>query len=293
MQQMPDVETVLKQHLPFVYKHLPQWFISYLRHLIREQELKELLLKFKDFHGMDFVNKVLDDFKISVNYVKQGLISGKRLLFVANHPVGSFDGLALLSVIHKLFGDVKIILNEMLLYLNNLASLAIPVNVYGNLKKHQLENLNKAFESDSHIIIFPAGTVSLFIKGRVQDRPWRKTFIRKAIEYERDIVPVFVDAFNSKLYYIVGTIRQLLKLKVNIEIFMLPREIFRFKNRKINLIFGQPISYKLFTTDKPVEYWVNYVRQRVMTLRKYKKRYTRDFWQTHNFFEPIESLAVS
>ena len=293
MQQLPDVEGVLKQHLPFVYKHLPQWFISYLRHLVREEDLKQLLLKFKDFHGMEFVNRVLEDFKIQVNYVMTNMFSGRRFIFVANHPVGSFDGLALLSVINRLFGDVKIVLNEMLLYLNSLASLAVPVNVYGNLKKHQLEALNRAFESDKHIIIFPAGTVSLFIKGRVQDRPWRKTFIRKAIEFERDIVPVFVDAFNSKLYYIVGTLRQLLKLKVNVEIFMLPREIFRFKNRKINLIFGQPISYKTFTSDKPIEYWVNYVREQLMSLRKYKRWTKASLFQPHTYFEPAESLVVT
>lgn len=59
------------------------------------------------------------------------------VLFVANHPIGSLDGLAILRAVATVRPDVKIVANQMLSYLEPLQNLFIPVDNVGNRTNRQ------------------------------------------------------------------------------------------------------------------------------------------------------------
>ena len=107
-----------------------------------------------------------------------------------------------------------------------------------------------AFQSDKHIIIFPAGVVSKLSNFAIQDMEWNPSFIKKAVQFKRDIIPVRISGRNSILFYTVSTLRRLFKMDFNIEMFLLIREVFNKRNHSINVKFGNPIFYKTLNGDK-------------------------------------------
>ncbi|SVA83665.1 uncharacterized protein METZ01_LOCUS136519 [marine metagenome] len=114
----------------------------------------------------------------------------------------------------------------------------------GTINKKQTRSLIKAFHSNKHIIIFPAGEVSKFRNFTIEDIDWNPSFIKKAIQFNRDIIPVRISGKNSILFYAVSILRRFFKMDFNIEMFLLIREVFNKKNCSINVKFGSPISFK-------------------------------------------------
>ena len=70
------------------------------------------------------------------------------------------------------------------------------------------------FKSDNHILMFPAGLNSRKIDGKIHDLEWKKTFITKSVEYQRDVVPylLLVDAIQigsiASLISVINTSRR-------------------------------------------------------------------------------------
>ncbi len=73
------------------------------------------------FHGFDFVEQVLDYFDFRWRTVRD---HERRTVFpptvgsviIANHPIGSLDGLALLKLVRETRPDVKVVANETAVY---------------------------------------------------------------------------------------------------------------------------------------------------------------------------------
>lgn len=122
------------------------------------------------------------------------------------------------------------------------------------------------YASDLPITHFPAGEVSRVYQGVVQDAPWQKSFIKKAVEHKRDIVPLYFEGENSRLFYNIFKIRRALGIKLNLELMLLPREFFRKRNATIRLHIGKPIPYTRFTSQHNHEEWAQVVRAEVYAL---------------------------
>jgi putative hemolysin len=136
----------------------------------------------------------------------------------------------------------------------------------GKNPRQATEKIEQAYKSDKAILIFPAGLVSRKTDGRVQDLLWRKSFVAKAIAYHRNIVPVFINGKNSSFFYNFANLRKRLGIKVNIEMMLLPKEMFRQRDKTIEITFGKPIPYAYFTADKTHAEWALEVRNKVYSL---------------------------
>ena len=113
---------------------------------------------------------------------------------------------------------------------------------------------------------FPAGEVSRRYKGKVQDSVWQQSFIKKAIESKRDIVPFYFYGRNSRLFYMIYVIRQFFRIEANIELMLLPREMFKKKNKTIKVKIGKPIPYQMFDNSLTAFEWAQKVRSHVYEL---------------------------
>lgn len=258
-----DLDSILKKKASGVYKKTPRFVIDYLKRKIHIDELNEILTLYKDDFGVDFMTSVVRYFDL--NLIVKGLDkipTNEKYVFVSNHPLGGLDGICLSAIIGERFEHkVKYLVNDLLYYIKNLQPIFIPVNKHGNQSKNKAQALNEAYLSDNQIITFPAGLCSRKQKGRIDDLEWKKSFIQKAIESKRDIVPIHFEAQNSNFFYKFANIRKFLGIKFNVEMILLPDEMFKNKHKNFTITFGDPISWKNFDNSKNAQAWADQVKQ--------------------------------
>ena len=175
--------------------------------------------------------------------------------------------MALINEIGKVRRDILFPVNDFLLYLPGLRSNFIPINIVGR-NSSNLNALEEAFADNNALLYFPAGLCSRKQKGEIKDLEWKKTFIKKAVQYHRDITPVYVDAKNTNRFYRIANWRKKLGIKFNIEMALLPDEMFRQRGKTIRLVFGKPISYTMFDSRYTDKQWAAMVREHVYRLDK-------------------------
>ena len=117
---------------------------------------------------------------------------------------------------------------------------------------------------------FPAGTESKIIKGKFQDFEWKKSFIKKARQYNRDIVPVYIEGMNSKAFYRLSKIRRFFGIKFDLEMICLPREMFKQEGKQITLTFGKPIYCSRLDSGYTPQEWADKIRSHVYELKNNK-----------------------
>lgn len=248
---------------------LPKFCIYFLKLIIREKEINKILTKYSNYEGIEFLAEIIEELNIKIEIDGiDNLPENGKCFFVANHTFGFIDGLILTYTIGKKYGDFRAIGNESFLLIPHLKSKIVAVNVFGtNPKKYTIE-LQKLFASNLPITHFPAGLVSRVKKGKIEDCHWKKSFINKAVDNQRDIIPFYFYGKNSYLFYFIYITRKTLGIKSNIELAMLPHEIFNKRNKTIRVRVGKPISYSTFDKSKSTDEWAQWVKQQVYNLKK-------------------------
>lgn len=268
-----DLDKVLKNKAPKIYKNTPRFVLNYLKRKIHVDELNEILTIYADKQGVDFMEAVVGYFNLTLHVNGLDAIpQDKRFIFVSNHPLGGLDGICLSAVIGKKYDKkIKYVVNDILYYIKNLQPIFLPVNKLGAQSKLSASTVNEAYNSDNQIITFPAGLCSRKQNGKICDLEWKKSFILKAIESKRDIVPVYFDGRNSNFFYRFANLRKRLGIKFNIEMIFLPDEMFKNKNKSFSITFGEPIPYTQFDNSKNPSEWAEYVKQEVYKIAKSNK----------------------
>lgn len=268
-----DVKKILKDKLPNLNDWVAGAIAAFLRKIVHEEEANAVYRKYGDLEGIDFANALIFDyFKISID-VKgiENLPTDSHLIFASNHPIGSIDGIALITVLAKQYPDLKIPVNDMLLNIKHLSDFFIPVNKVkgaGDNQRNMSSLLNEALAGDSAVLFFPAGQCSRKQEnGEIRDNEWKKTFISKAKEYKRNIVPIYFEGKNSDLFLNLAYYRNKLGIKANIEMILLAHEMFNKKNEKFSIVIGEPIPYGTFDDSKSDREWADVVKNLSYGLR--------------------------
>ncbi|GHT70783.1 glycerol acyltransferase [Bacteroidia bacterium] len=264
-----DLDKIIRTKVGKNKKKISRFTTRFLSWIIRENDLNDFLRFNGDSTGVETMNKAVEYFNIKLEF--SGLENipdqNKRLVFVSNHPLGGLDGICLSSLLGTIFkGKIKYLVNDLLYFIKPLQSIFIPVNKHGAQAKNGAQAINQAFESENQIITFPAGLCSRKQQGRIYDPEWKKMFITKAIEYQRDIVPVYFEARNSNFFYNLANIRKTLKIKFNLEMLLLPREMFRSKGKTFRIYFGEAIPWQTFDNSKSLQEWTDWTKKQVYSL---------------------------
>lgn len=237
-----DIKKVLKSFKPGAEK-VPG-LVCYLRRLAHEDELNYFLEHYSDRGAVDFIRACLKQMKITHSQVGMEKLDPKgRYIFASNHPFGGLDGIMLADAVSAYFGDVRVVVNDLLMNIPPLQEIFIPVNKYGAQNIKYSNRYNDAFESDIPIITFPAGLVSRRKKGVIADSEWKHSFVRQAISTQRDIVPVYFSGKLSNFFYRLANLRTGLGIKVNFEMIYLADEMFKQADNHFDIKIGDPISY--------------------------------------------------
>ena len=276
-----DIDKILRQKAPKYYKYIPKFVVSYLKRIVHQEELNVFLRESRDKEGVDFLKACLEflDAKIVVkgeeNLPKDGLYT-----FVSNHPLGGQDGVALGYVLGTFYdGKVKYMVNDLLMNLRGLAPLCIPINKTGKQAKDFPRMVEAGFSSDNQLIMFPAGLCSRRRNGVIRDLEWKKTFIVKSVQFQRDVVPVHFEGRNSDFFYNLANICKFLGIKFNIAMLYLADEMLKNRHKTFTVTIGKPIPWQTFDKSKtPVE-WAAYVKDIVYKLGIENQKTNRIIWK--------------
>ena len=266
-----DIELALREKIPDTYKKIPDILLRLMEKVIRQDDMNRMIHESGHLHGIPMVDWVLDQFGVNIEVKGKELIpTNGKFIFPANHPIGGLDGLAIISVVAKIRQPVKFVVNDLLKVIKGFEPVALYIARFGRINRQNAILMNKTLSSDAQLLVQPAGAVSKRNPVKISDLPWNKFFIRKAIQYKRDVIPVLVQARNSRLFYNISSLRKIFRIKSNLEMFLLPREMFNKSGKTITITFGKPISYKIFDESRTHMEWAQKVREYVYLLESEK-----------------------
>ena len=262
------IEQVFKNKNPRVARMIPGFVYSFLKRLIHQDGINEFIEKYGDRKGLDFADGMMEYLRVTYDVRGEENLPPPegRYIFASNHPLGGPDGVILISFLGKCYPDLKFPVNDLLLNLKNLNNIFLPVNKHGAMAREAAAAIEEAYASSCQMIMFPAGLCSRKIKGKICDLTWQKSFVTKAVQYQRDIVPIFFSGKNSDFFYNLANFRKRIHLKANLEMLWLPDETFKKIGQHFTLYIGKPIPWQsLDKSRKPLE-WAAEIKRQVYEL---------------------------
>lgn len=259
-----DMDAIIASKSQRLAKYTPKFIINWLKKTIHADELNQILEFSNGAIDLEFADKTLEwlNVKSNVTFTDRGSLDpNKRYIFVSNHPLGGLDGLTLISLFGHMMGDIKFVVNDILLNIKPMSSLFVPINKHGKMGREYGELIHKAYASDAQILYFPAGLCSRLIDGEITDLEWKKNFLKQAKRYNRDIVPIYFEGRNSNFFYKLANFRKFLGIKFNFEMIFLPDEMFRQKNSTFEVKVGKPIPITTIDSSKTLEQWCREIRE--------------------------------
>lgn len=250
-----DLQKVLDDKLGARARFVPSFLVKYLQSVIRQDELNALLRSNYPKRGAEFCEGVLADLDVDVSIVNPDrlpAVDHRRIIIVSNHPLGGLDGMALIREFSRIYGnDLRFIVNDLLMAVRPLGDVFLPINKHGRQDRKAISDINAVMASDAPMMIFPAGLVSRRGKGgEIRDLDWNKMFVNKAVEYRRDVLPIFFSGENSPSFYKFAQWRKRLGIKFNIEMVCLPGEVFKSRGKAFKIFVGPLIPWQSLRTGR-------------------------------------------
>jgi len=265
-----DIRAILKSKAP--HTKVPDFLVRYLERITHIKQMNAFLRKHPNERNYDFIRLVIGEelgCTASIDGTENIPTDGKPVIFVSNHPLGGLDGMIIAQMIHdsrqSSNRQLKVIVNELLMYMEPINELWAPVNKVGHLTKEQAAEQQRMWESEADVLTFPAGACSRLqrIRGKwkICDLEWQKNFIQRAREYKRDIVPIRFEGQNSRFFYALAYLRKMLHIKLNIEMLYLVDEMYGAHGKHFRVHVLPPIPYTAFDNTRTPKEWAQYVKE--------------------------------
>lgn len=259
-----DLNRIIEDKMGAKAKWIPGFAINWLKKTVHEDEVNRFLWESRHLVGVEWLEECVRYLDMTLDVVGlENLPSkddGRRYTFVSNHPLGGVDGVALGAIIGRHYdGQFRYLVNDLLLNLPGLKPLCVGINKTGKQGRDFPRMVEAAFSGDNHVLMFPAGLCSRKINGQIHDIPWKKTFISKTVEAQRDVVPVHFGGANSERFYRIANVCKKLNLKVNLAMLFLVDEMYRNTHKTFRVAFGKPIPWQTFDKSKTPTEWAQVV----------------------------------
>jgi hypothetical protein len=212
-----DIDQVLKNKLGAKSAFVPRFVAIWLKGIIHQDWMNVYLCgEGREKTGVEWIDKCLKYMKCKAvvqtntnGVIQNGLDAipsnegGRYYTIVCNHPLGGLDGLTLGSIVcHKFDSQMVYLVNDLLMNLKGLAPLCVPINKTGRNGRDFPKMVEAAFQTQKNVVMFPAGLCSRKGEdGSIRDLEWKKTFITKSVQYQRDVIPVHFSGQNSDRFY--------------------------------------------------------------------------------------------
>jgi len=261
-----DVEKIIASKNPKLLKWLPGFVLRWIKRVLHEKDVNDFMRMHGHLRNQEFIDKVISEFNVEI-IVKglENIPADGGFILASNHPLGGFDGLALMQAVSHKRKDIRFLVNDILLWFGTMDDLFVPVNKHGT--QSGADKIEEAYASQHAVLIFPAGLVSRKQEGGISDLEWKKSFITKAVQHKKNIVPAYIEGRNSKFFYSLALWRKRLGIKANIEMFWLMDEMYKQRNKTITITFGRPIPYETFDKRRSPRDWAQELKRYVYEMR--------------------------
>lgn len=263
-------KAILKKYpnLKKLPKPVSKGVLKTINKIVHKDEIDIFLKDFPYNEPFTFIEEALErlnfTYKYSASEIENIPVSG-RVIIIANHPTGILDTFCLIDLIKKVRKDIKVMSNNLFL-LEQLKSIFIGVDNFDNkITKTSFYKINKALENEEVVIIFPSGAVSRLTSSGIKDGKWYKSFLYFAKKNKAPVLPVYIKAKNSKVFYTVSLINK------NISSLFLFSEIFKKKNSYLEFKIGEIIPYESFDNKIDDKYQVKLFKRHLYKIGKNKK----------------------
>lgn len=212
------------------------------------------------------------------------------LVIVSNHPSGTFDGLLLIDVLSKVRPDIKFMGNMLLSRIEPLKEYFIEVNPFDTKSATNISGVRaslKHVHDGGALVIFPAGEISTYKRffSKVEDKSWSESILKFLKRVNAPILPIYIDANNSKMFHLVGKIHPMLRTA------MIPHETTNKRNMRVSVRIGSVITIRKKEDIADLELLGRYIRGNVYCMNEYvagpKNRRKKDFSGTQEAIQGI------
>lgn len=189
------------------------------------------------------------------------------LVFIANHPFGVVDGLALCEIVSRVRSNYAILVNSVLCREPRLSKILLPIDfrelpeaVRCNLKTRQ-EAVTKLAGSEA-IAIFPSGAVATapFPGKAPVDLEWKRFVIRLITQSNATVVPLFFHGNNSFWFQLASY------LHMNLRLGLLLYEVRNKMGTTLKVSMGAPIAPEIWRKKDPLNELLPFLRKTTMNL---------------------------
>jgi len=261
-----DIRKTIAKKNEKLARRMPNFVIRYLRRILHLDELNRILEENRNTYGIEFTREMVRFFQLNITVDgMENLQEEKRSVFAANHPLGGLDGLALLALIGEQHGSVLTIANDFLMEVENMRELFVPVSKFGSSREYFMR-VDEAYASDKPYLVFPAGLCSRKLSVGIFDLRWKKSFVKKARQFNRPIVPICVTGRNSNFFYNLARLRSLLGIKFNIEMMFLVDEMVKQRNKTMKVLAAPPVAPSVFDDRYSDWQWAAKLREHVFLM---------------------------
>lgn len=197
--------------------------------------------------GADFWRVMADRYRLRLNVTGGSLDNIPKegpLILVANHPYGILDGLMMgLILSERRGGGFRILANSVFRNSPDLERVVLPVNFDETKEalKQNLETRNEALrflKNGGAMGVFPGGTVSTSAKmfSKPFDPEWRKFTAKMVSKSNAQVVPMFFEGANSRLFQMASHLHYTLRMG------LLIREFGSRVGSDVKVVIGAPLS---------------------------------------------------
>jgi len=174
----------------------------------------------------------------------QAVPASGPVVFVANHPFGIVDGLALCQLALLARGDFRILIHAMLCQDRQLARYFLPIDFQDSTaaQRNNIRSKQQALAALADgvpVLIFPAGGVSTAGRlgfGTVTDLPWTTFGARLIQQSGATVVPLRFHGANSLAFQLASQLGEPLRLA------MLTSETLNRFGQPLKISIGEPLT---------------------------------------------------
>lgn len=266
-----DIDELLNSKMGRKARWVPRPLVNWLKRIIHQDEVNAYLWESRHLTGTEWLEECVRYLDMTLEIVGVENLppkdDGRLYTFVSNHPLGGEDGVALGAVIGRHYDSrFRYLVNDLLMNLPGLAPLCIPINKTGGQSRSFPAMVESGFQSDNHMLMFPAGICSRRKDGVIRDVEWKKTFVTKSVQYKRDVVPIHFGGHNSDFFYRLANFSDRYVRKVNIAMLFLVDEMYKNTHKTFRVAIGKPIPWQTFDNSRTPAQWAQYVKDRVYEL---------------------------
>lgn len=224
-----------------------------------------------DADGLAFIDKVFAKIDVKYTYFEEELQEripkDGPFVVVANHPMGTIDGMILIKLISEVRPDFKVMANFLLQHIKPISHYFLAVNPFDKFKdkKSSVIGMKESMlwvKEGNGMGIFPSGQVATYQwdRKKVTEKPWEDTAIRLIQKMDVPVIPVFFKARLRSRFYFFAAINGLFRT------LLMPSETMNKRRSPISVRVGRPIYPDDYQQRKGIQELKQFLRERTYRL---------------------------